>query len=598
MINMDKSLSDGIPAVSGRWGCGFSLFVAKRKTIKLFPVEGARANPIDEYYRQYSLLYEGETDRPLVQKLRDFQLFRPPRHFIFDRQLTESPLMGPVLLHLAGLSGRLKHFNEVADRVMRNAYEDEGAFHYTLLLRGIFEKSTMWLEMAADSSRRKGSRVGYALARIFHHLIDPQETVEPDETGILKEHPGYRNLHSAFSSMQEALELFYIIEDVEEKASPYGALAKSGILDVIRDVSTPQRATLWYAFMIGGIDTVWASFSEKNRSLYIGIERLRKNSYYMDALLLFVLSSAVDDLPSEAKEYLKNKGEQVHYIISYLKSMVRKQENWFAEGKLDLIGEEFPFIPEALHFTNLPILHFLRDMEHLPPWVYSTLRRKFRHLRRKGNIDTCPYCGSRNIIKFGKVEGVQRYRCRDCGKTFLENAYHRIIAHRKMHEQLKDELLMARSFSIIEQISDILPGINPGMAMVIHPMKRISIHGLLRIVQDKIGARINRNIFYRTVKGLYLLGDFLECLKGRMTVRYIRIKDVKQIPRKKLNRVRVEMIVEEGKKEIEAALEECLESSGKENTAEEGESVLPLLEITSIKDGETYLYPDESSEKS
>lgn len=597
MINMDKSLSDVIPAVSGRWGGGFSLFVAKRKTIKLFPVEGA--NPIDEYYRQYSLLYEGETDRPLVQRFRNFQFFRPPRHFIFDRQLTESPLMGPVLLHLAGLSGRLKQFNEVADRVMRNAYEDEGAFHYTLLLRGIFEKSTMWLEMAADSSRRRGSQVGYALARIFHHLIDPQETVEPDETGILKEHPGYRNLHSAFLSMQEALELFHIIGDVEETASPYEALAKSGILDAIKDVSTPQRATLWYAFMIGGIDTVWASFSEKNRSLYIGVERLRKNSYYMDALLLFVLSSAaVDNLPSEAKEYLRNKGEQAHYIIRYLKSMVRKQENWFAEGKLDLIGEEFPFIPEALHFTNLPVLYFLRDMEHLPSWVYSTLRRKFRHLRRKGNIDTCPYCGSRNIIKFGKVEGVQRYRCRDCGKTFLENAYHRIVAHRKMHEQLKEDLLMAQSFSIIEQISDILPGINSGMAMLIHPMKRVSIHGLLRIVQDKIGARINRNIFYRTVKGLYLLGDFLECLKDRLTVRYIRIKDVKRIPGEKLSRVMVEMIVEEEKEKIESALEECLKSSGKEKIEEGSEGVLPLLEITSIKDRETYMYPDGSSEKS
>ena len=30
----------------------------------------------------------------------------------------------------------------------------------------------------------------------------------------------------------------------------------------------------------------------------------------------------------------------------------------------------------------------------------------------------CPHCGKKNIVKFGKAHGKQRYRCRDCGKTF------------------------------------------------------------------------------------------------------------------------------------------------------------------------------------
>lgn len=30
----------------------------------------------------------------------------------------------------------------------------------------------------------------------------------------------------------------------------------------------------------------------------------------------------------------------------------------------------------------------------------------------------CSRCGKKNIVKFGKSRGKQRYRCKDCGKTF------------------------------------------------------------------------------------------------------------------------------------------------------------------------------------
>lgn len=31
----------------------------------------------------------------------------------------------------------------------------------------------------------------------------------------------------------------------------------------------------------------------------------------------------------------------------------------------------------------------------------------------------CPHCNSRNVVRFGKTkQGTQRYRCKDCGKTF------------------------------------------------------------------------------------------------------------------------------------------------------------------------------------
>jgi len=30
----------------------------------------------------------------------------------------------------------------------------------------------------------------------------------------------------------------------------------------------------------------------------------------------------------------------------------------------------------------------------------------------------CPQCGKKHIVKFGKARGKQRFRCKDCGKTF------------------------------------------------------------------------------------------------------------------------------------------------------------------------------------
>ena len=30
----------------------------------------------------------------------------------------------------------------------------------------------------------------------------------------------------------------------------------------------------------------------------------------------------------------------------------------------------------------------------------------------------CPYCGSKNVVKLGKICHKQRYRCQDCIKTF------------------------------------------------------------------------------------------------------------------------------------------------------------------------------------
>jgi transposase-like protein len=34
--------------------------------------------------------------------------------------------------------------------------------------------------------------------------------------------------------------------------------------------------------------------------------------------------------------------------------------------------------------------------------------------------DSCPHCGGKHYIRFGTARGAQRFRCKDCGKTFNE----------------------------------------------------------------------------------------------------------------------------------------------------------------------------------
>ncbi len=555
-------------------------------------------NLIDRYYAEYSLLSDGPTDKPLIQAFRKLQFAHPPRHYIFDRMLRDSPLLGPVILHLAGLSGRFREFRAMADPIMRNAYgRNPGAFHYTLLLRGIFEQSTMWLEMAMDLARRKESEIGYALARLFYHLIDPDDVMDNDERGleILKEKPEYADLHSRFLSIKESIDEIYTLQNAGIEISLYTESLYSELINAIQVVDTLPRATLWYAFMIGGrVNSIWASFGEKNRSLYMGVEKLRKNAYYMEALLLFVLLALEDDVLSRAEEYLQEKGEKAKYIYQYLKIMLRKSSRWM-ESKgldlLDLLKEEFPFVPDALHFTNLPILYHLNDVHHLPGWVSHPLSKRFG--KQGGMLKTCPYCGSTNIIRFGKVEGVQRYRCRDCGRTFLENSYYRILSHRKMFEILKKNLHRTLGLSIVLQLISMASSTRREDFTITDPLKKVNINALLRHTENEIGSRIDRNNFYRTVKGLLLLQNFLECLEQHITVKYVRFKDLKNFPEVKFTIVGMEMIVEEGEEKVKSVLEKCMGSSGEVEIEEEEEKIMPLMEITSLSDRTTFLYPDD-----
>lgn len=56
---------------------------------------------------------------------------------------------------------------------------------------------------------------------------------------------------------------------------------------------------------------------------------------------------------------------------------------------------------------------------------------------KDGNIVACPHCGSVEFKKHGKKDGHQRYRCKDCGKTFMETSNTMIYRSKLSAEQWK-----------------------------------------------------------------------------------------------------------------------------------------------------------------
>lgn len=56
---------------------------------------------------------------------------------------------------------------------------------------------------------------------------------------------------------------------------------------------------------------------------------------------------------------------------------------------------------------------------------------------KDGNIIACPHCGSVNIKKHGKKDSHQRYRCKDCGKTFIETSNTMLYRSKLTTEQWK-----------------------------------------------------------------------------------------------------------------------------------------------------------------
>ena len=56
------------------------------------------------------------------------------------------------------------------------------------------------------------------------------------------------------------------------------------------------------------------------------------------------------------------------------------------------------------------------ELKHL----FSKVQKSKTSVKRFENGVVCPICGKKHIQKFGSSSGIQRYRCKDCSKTFTE----------------------------------------------------------------------------------------------------------------------------------------------------------------------------------
>ena len=77
-------------------------------------------------------------------------------------------------------------------------------------------------------------------------------------------------------------------------------------------------------------------------------------------------------------------------------------------------------------------------------------------LLTSGNkIIACPHCGSASVIKHGTKDGKQRYRCKDCKKTFVETT-NKVSHHSRLSEWQWKEIIKGMILNLsIGQISDI-----------------------------------------------------------------------------------------------------------------------------------------------
>lgn len=83
---------------------------------------------------------------------------------------------------------------------------------------------------------------------------------------------------------------------------------------------------------------------------------------------------------------------------------------------------------EVLSFIeSLPYNQFKEVIEHYSTHTKADFEKEldvmvslnFQRRLKKLNINTnCPNCNGSSIVKFGKQGNINRFKCKDCGKTF------------------------------------------------------------------------------------------------------------------------------------------------------------------------------------
>ncbi|MGG3736811.1 IS1595 family transposase [Aeribacillus pallidus] len=79
--------------------------------------------------------------------------------------------------------------------------------------------------------------------------------------------------------------------------------------------------------------------------------------------------------------------------------------------------------------------------------VGGRLIDEMRETRFKEGFE-CPRCASEHVVRFGKYNGRQRYRCKCCGKTFTDTTNTFLYRTRKGNEWIKFVECMFKGFSL------------------------------------------------------------------------------------------------------------------------------------------------------
>jgi len=64
----------------------------------------------------------------------------------------------------------------------------------------------------------------------------------------------------------------------------------------------------------------------------------------------------------------------------------------------------------------------LRDLLGYSTNISNGLTHEIRESKFKDGL-YCPHCNCKYIVRYGKYNGIQRYKCKDCGKTFTEMSF-------------------------------------------------------------------------------------------------------------------------------------------------------------------------------
>jgi Zn ribbon nucleic-acid-binding protein len=80
---------------------------------------------------------------------------------------------------------------------------------------------------------------------------------------------------------------------------------------------------------------------------------------------------------------------------------------------------------DAASGTGGPVAATARGSERAPAALADRCARKERRssrdaLRGHGKVESrgCPHCAGRDIVAWGRANGLARYRCKSCGRTF------------------------------------------------------------------------------------------------------------------------------------------------------------------------------------